>query len=141
MMLEATEVKRQEVYRVADELFKGNADWVKFFREVLGVEGAMRRQFPTAEELAAFEKTEEYVEIQRMMTQLRSRHGRDGEGSEPTRVITVRLPKSMHESLMVEAHSHQTSMNKLCISKLLRMGGGEPSTADQPVGKATTSAR
>ena len=42
-MLEGAEVKRQEVYRVADTLFKRNADWVKFFREVLGVEGAMRR--------------------------------------------------------------------------------------------------
>ena len=129
-MFEAAEVKRQEVYRVADELFKHNADWVKFFREVLGVEGAMRQLFPTAEELAAFERTEEYVEIQRMVTQLRTRRGRDGNDSEPTRVITVRLPKSMHESLMVEAHAQQTSMNKLCISKLLRMVGGEPAASD-----------
>ncbi len=35
-------------------------------------------------------------------------------------MITVRLPKSLHEALRVEAHEHRTSMNKLCISKLLQ---------------------
>jgi predicted HicB family RNase H-like nuclease len=36
-------------------------------------------------------------------------------------VITVRLPKSLHESLRAEAHDRRTSMNKLCISKLLQV--------------------
>ena len=36
-------------------------------------------------------------------------------------MITVRLPKSLHESLRTEAHEKRTSMNKLCISKLLQM--------------------
>ena len=35
-------------------------------------------------------------------------------------MITVRLPKSLHESLRAEAHEKRTSMNKLCISKLLQ---------------------
>ena len=35
-------------------------------------------------------------------------------------MITVRLPKSLHEALRDEAHEHRTSMNKLCISKLLQ---------------------
>jgi len=38
--------------------------------------------------------------------------------SEPTRVITVRMPKSMHEKLKREAHSRQTSLNQLCVSSL-----------------------
>ena len=44
------------------------------------------------------------------------------------RDITVRLPRSMHEMLRVEAHEHRTSMNKLCISKLLQLidGTGVP---------------
>jgi hypothetical protein len=37
---------------------------------------------------------------------------------EPTRVITVRLPKSLHESLKIEAHARNTSLNQLCIAKL-----------------------
>ena len=39
---------------------------------------------------------------------------------EPTRVITVRIPQSLHEALRIEAFEHRTSMNKLCISKLLQ---------------------
>ena len=42
------------------------------------------------------------------------------EDKEPTRVITVRLPKSLHEFLQVEAHEKCTSMNQLCISKLVQ---------------------
>ena len=44
----------------------------------------------------------------------------EGHFDEPTQVITVRLPKSLHEALRVEADEHHTSMNKLCISKLLQ---------------------
>ena len=32
----------------------------------------------------------------------------------------MRLPKSLHETLQEEAFEHRTSMNKLCISKLLQ---------------------
>ncbi len=39
---------------------------------------------------------------------------------ERTKVITVRLPVSLHEALGEEAHEHRTSVNKLCISKLLQ---------------------
>jgi len=37
-----------------------------------------------------------------------------------TEVITIRIPQSLHAALRVEAHEHHTSMNKLCISKLLQ---------------------
>ena len=43
-----------------------------------------------------------------------------GPKPEPTRVVTVRIPRSLHDALRVEAHEHRTSMNKLCISKLLQ---------------------
>lgn len=41
--------------------------------------------------------------------------------NEPTRVVTIRLPKSLHESLKAEAYDHHTSINKLCIAKLLQV--------------------
>ena len=67
------------------------------------------------------EQSGEYAEIQQMLAKLRERGGSPPDASEPTRVITVRLPKSLHESLRTEAHEKRTSMNKLCISKLLQM--------------------
>ncbi|MAR11946.1 MAG: hypothetical protein CL681_18520 [Blastopirellula sp.] len=111
----------QEAYQLANQIFRQDPDWVTFFREVLGVDGVVRRLFPSAEQRAAFERTNEYNEIQQMLAKLRDRNQTKFEDKEPTRVITVRLPKSLHESLRAEAHTKQTSMNKLCISKLLQV--------------------
>lgn len=114
------EEKKAEVVRVAREFFRSVPDWVTFFREIVGVEGVVHRLFPQPEEFTKFEQSEEYSEIQLMIVKLRERSNVQNESKEPTRVITVRLPKSLHESLRVEAHSRRTSMNKLCISKLLQ---------------------
>jgi predicted HicB family RNase H-like nuclease len=114
--------KRQDVYRIASELFRQEPDWVTFFREVLGLDGIIRQVYNSAEALAEYEQSEEYQQIQLMVAKLRER-GADTSNSskEPTRVITVRMPKSLHEALRAEAHGRHTSMNKLCISKLLQV--------------------
>src|SRR5205814_6989364 len=75
---------------------------------------------PTAQALTEFEKTNEYAEVQQMLAKLRVEGPPVPEDKEPTRVITVRLPKSLHEFLQVEAHEKCTSMNQLCISKLVQ---------------------
>jgi len=113
--------QRQDVFRVADEIFQQRPSWVTFFREVLGVDGIVRRMYSTPEALTQFEQTPEYVQLQQMLAKLRENDADlPGGPREPTRVITVRLPKSLHESLRAEAHDRRTSMNKLCISKLLQ---------------------
>lgn len=112
----------QDVFESANQLFNQGLDWVTFFREVLGVDGIVRKSYPDPQALAQFEQSEEYKKIQQMLAKLRERNGMAPIGPpEPTRVITVRLPKSLHESLRVEAHEKRTSMNKLCISKLLQI--------------------
>jgi predicted HicB family RNase H-like nuclease len=114
--------KRQEVFRVATELFNQQPDWVAFFREVLGLDGVIRRAFPDPASLSQFEQCAEYLQIQQMLAKLREKTSDSANNSkEPQRVITVRLPKSMHEALKEEAKQHKTSMNKLCISKLLQV--------------------
>ena len=50
-MMHQAEGRRAEVRRVASELFRQNPDWVTFFREILGVDGIVRRLFPTADEI------------------------------------------------------------------------------------------
>ena len=116
--------RRREVYRIAGDLYQQSPDWITFFREVLGIDGVARQMFPTTDEFLAFEQSSEYVEIQQMVAKLRESNRAQAPGSEPTRVITVRLPKSLHESLRTEAHERRTSMNKLCISKLLQVIDG-----------------
>lgn len=124
-MLTQSQETYQEVLQVAENLYRQGPDWVTFFREVLGIDGAVRKRFPTFEELTAFEKSEEFDKIQKMLVKLREKRTTTDSEAEPTRVITVRLPKSMHEYLRTEAHDLRTSMNKLCISKLLQVIGEE----------------
>ncbi len=131
----------QKVLGVARQLYQGSPDWVTFFREVLGVEGAARQVFEAQIDFANFEKSTEYAEVQQMVTSLRNRKGSDPSNNEATRVITVRLPESLHEALKAEASDHNTSMNKLCIAKLLQVlaenAKAAPSTT---VKRATTPA-
>ena len=120
-MMTAKQEKYQQVLSAAQQLCGKATDWVAYFREVLGIEGIVRQAFPNFDDLVEFEKSEEYATIQRILVKLREKKPAPNAEVEPTRVITVRLPKSMHEYLRTEAHDLRTSMNKLCISKLLQM--------------------
>jgi predicted HicB family RNase H-like nuclease len=131
--------KYHEVLQAAESRYRQSPDWVSFFREVLGVEGLVRKAFPTFDELSAFEQSEQYDKIQKLLVKLREKRPSADTESEPTRVITVRLPKSMHEALRSEAHDLRTSMNKLCISKLLQVID-EEMIPNERGGTASTSA-
>lgn len=112
----------QKILGVARQLYQSGPDWVTFFREVLGVEGAARQVIEAQSEYVQFERSPEFAEIQGMVNSLRNRKGAGGAAlNEATRVITVRLPESLHEALKAEANDHNTSMNKLCIAKLLQV--------------------
>lgn len=120
-----------QLLQVAERLVSQSPDWVTFFREVMGIDGVIRRTFPNFDDLTEFERSEEFSQIQKMLVKLRESKATADSESEPTRVITVRLPKSMHEYLRTEAHDLRTSMNKLCISKLLQMIEQDLIPADQ----------
>jgi predicted HicB family RNase H-like nuclease len=110
--------KLEEIQLAAEEFFQAQPDWVSFYREVMGLSGLVRRAFPTKEAMAAFEQSETNAQIQLMIAELRKKpipkHLEEEE-----RVVTLRIPLCMHEALRIEAFAHHTSMNKLCISKLL----------------------
>lgn len=111
--------KEQEVYQAAERLYRKELDWASFYRETMGANGLIRSAFPDVESQAAFQQTYEYSAIQLMLVKLRERA--DMPPQEATRVITIRLPQSLHEGLQVEAESLGTSVNKLCISKLVQI--------------------
>jgi predicted HicB family RNase H-like nuclease len=138
MLTQSNETYR-EVLQVADNLYRQDPDWVTFFREVLGIDGIVRRKFPSFEDLTKFEQTEEFDRIQKMLVKLREKRNASDPETEPTRVITVRLPKSMHEYLRTEAHDLRTSMNKLCISKLLQVIGEEMIPNERTSTEATSA--
>ncbi|MFM8253128.1 MAG: toxin-antitoxin system HicB family antitoxin [Planctomycetota bacterium] len=105
----------------AREFFRENPDWSVFFREVLGPEGLARQFFDRPEEMKQFEQTAAYRELHQMVARLRARQTETPDDKEPTHMITVRIPKSLHEWLRMEAKERKTSMNRLCIAKLLQV--------------------
>jgi predicted HicB family RNase H-like nuclease len=148
VLTQSTE-KYQQILQSARQLYESEPDWVTFFREILGVDGIVRRQFTRLEDLNAFEKSTEFEQIQKWLVKLREQKNATDTESEPTRVITVRLPKSMHEYLRTEAHDLRTSMNKLCISKLLQVieqdlipterSTGSPNRVNKPAPQPATA--
>lgn len=115
---ESFQSRCQKVLQVAKQLHSTRPDWVTFFRETLGVDGSARFVFDNQDEYLKFEQSKEFDEIQNLVASLRTKKGAGR--NESTKVITVRLPESLHESLKAEASEHGTSMNKLCITKLLK---------------------
>ncbi|MGA2034585.1 MAG: hypothetical protein ABSG68_20250 [Thermoguttaceae bacterium] len=111
--------ERKKIQKAVRDLFRSRPDWATFYREILGSGGIVRRLYPTMEALREFEETEEYRKIQRILRRLRKRAVGD-QTQEQMQVITIRIPQTMRDVIVAEAHEHQTSMNKLCVSKLLQ---------------------
>lgn len=109
------------VLQVAERLYGMDPEWVVFFREVLGVDGIVRRTFNDAESLIRFECSPQYARIREMLDALRTRQQDGPTERESQRVVTVRMPRSLHETLKNEAGLLRVSVNTLCISKLMKL--------------------
>ena len=112
------------VLGVAERLHAVGPEWVIFFREVLGVDGIVRRTFNTPEALVRFECTPHYARIREMLDDLRDRERERPAERDAQRVVTVRMPSSLHETLKAEAEELRVSINTLCISKLIKLIDG-----------------
>ncbi len=111
----------QAILEVAERLFAANPDWIIFFREIMGLDGIVRRIFQTPDSLMRFECSAEYARIREMLDALRQKQQEKAPIREVQRVVTVRMPMSLHETLKAEAQEMNVSINKLCISKLLKL--------------------
>ncbi len=114
------EKRGREVLRLAEIAFSQTGSWVVFYREMLGVDGVVRRLFPDAEQLRFFEGQEEFIELQEMVAAMRSQDPGKSTEVEPERMVTIRLPKSVHEVLLAESEDMELSINQLSICKLLQ---------------------
>ncbi|TWT79843.1 hypothetical protein CA13_12500 [Planctomycetes bacterium CA13] len=110
----------REVLRLAEEAFAKTGSWVVFYREMLGVDGVVRKLYPESDDLRAFETSQEFLELQEMVAAMRGQDPSKGDAAEPERMITIRLPMSLHDVLKKESEEMNLSINKLCISKLIQ---------------------
>lgn len=123
--------------RLAQEAFVQTGYWVAFYRAVLGAKGAVARLFPSRAEQRHFQESPECAEIYKILTALREQDNEKSSAIEPLKTITIRIPESLHERLATEAIDLETSLNKLCISKLLLPAPTEfvPKETRQPRGR------
>ncbi|MCF7961687.1 MAG: HNH endonuclease [Pirellula sp.] len=115
----ATPLRRNLVLKTSEVLFGVTPTWTAFYKETLGADGLVRAMFPEKNELEEFQKSDEYSKVLKMLTVLRSRDLPEIGPGELQRMITIRVPKSMHDVICDEANALDISVNKLCVSKLL----------------------
>jgi hypothetical protein len=109
-----------QVLREASELFGVAPTWTAFYRATLGVGGCVRSLFLTPEEMHGYECSDAHEKVLEMLTTLRSRDVPECDPCEPQRMITVRIPKSLHDTICAEANDLEVSVNKLCVTRLLQ---------------------
>lgn len=114
------EGRLREVREAAFEAFARTGNWVVFYREILGVSGVCRRAFPESGDWDRFLASDVHRDLQEMLAALRGQDLDKAMAAEPEKMITIRLPASLHKSLHMEAKAANLSLNKLCISKLLQ---------------------
>ena len=114
------ESRCEQTLLLAEEAFAQTGSWVVFFREVLGVQGIVARLFPSKEERRRFITRSEYATLQEMLAAIRSQDQSKSDAAEPERMITIRIPRSLHEAMQEESEDCGLSINKLAISKLLQ---------------------
>jgi predicted HicB family RNase H-like nuclease len=112
--------RRKLVVETATELFGVAPTWTAFYRETIGADGVARALFDDMEEAHEYECSDEHSKVMEMLTVLRSRDLPENDPHEPQRMITVRIPKSLHDSICQEANKLAVSVNKLCISRMLQ---------------------
>lgn len=109
-----------ELLRLANEAFTKTTSWVVFYREIMGVDGVCRKLFPEPEQMRYLEQSEIFSIIQEMIAGLRGQDSSKGDAEEPERMITIRIPRSVHDHLCLESEELGLSINKLCITKMLQ---------------------
>jgi len=115
----SAEDRRKIVFETATELFGVAPTWTAFYRETLGGGGVARAMF-MGDESREYECSDEHSKVLEMLTVLRSRDLPENDPHEQQRMITVRIPKSLHDAICDEANELAVSVNKLCISRLLQ---------------------
>lgn len=114
------EQRGDEVMRLAQEAFAKTSSWVVFYRELLGVEGVVATLYPTQEERQYFEMQPEFLELLEIVTSLRTQDTSKMDAYEPTRMLTVRMPRSLHADVIRQSEEQGLSLNSYAITKLLQ---------------------
>lgn len=110
------QLKCDSVLESAKSFHSFKPDWVTLFRQILGINGVARETFPETASYQRFEASAQYQLIRKLINDRKAYEP----ARAPQRTLTVRLPRALHELLKQEALDGDTSMNKLCVAKLIQ---------------------
>lgn len=118
------ERRAKSALEFAKKRSKSAANWHELHQALYGVQGKCTQLFPTRSDRAAFAGTEEYRKIAALVDKL-------PEPKEPPPAATsvrplqsangkilVRVPRSVHSALLMEAEVEGVSLNQLILAKL-----------------------
>ncbi len=95
--------------------------WLSFFNRVFGLQGWIYRDYESVTSRADFRTTEDYKsdlkEVRDLIANGRMDHSMGA--TIEKRMVTVRMPKELHDQIKVRAHEEQISLNKFCIQRLI----------------------
>ncbi|MEX0712384.1 MAG: toxin-antitoxin system HicB family antitoxin [Pirellulales bacterium] len=113
--------RAKRALQAARDLKKSEADWVQAHNALYGIGGKFGQLFPTQSDRTAFLKTPEAAEVAAILESLpvpaavpAAVKARD----EVNGKILVRVPRTIHASLLAEAEAEGISLNQLILSKL-----------------------
>jgi HicB family len=112
--------KAQEIVEKAKSLAEQADSWVTFSNAVSDPEtGLIAKMFPKQRERQAFFNSPQYEEINGILLDLIKRLGlTKGSASNKSGKFVVRVPKTVHQALEIEAELEGVSLNQLAASKL-----------------------
>jgi hypothetical protein len=113
--------RARQVLAFAEGRVREAADWVELSNDLFGLGGKATEAFPTEAERTAFCKTAEYKRVLALMDTLPAPAAKElvELAASANGAISVRLPRSVHAALLVEAKAEGVSLNQLCVSKLV----------------------
>jgi hypothetical protein len=114
--------RAQQVLAFAEQRAREAANWLELSNALFGPDGEATLAFSTQADRTAFAKTREYKRILALMDTLPPPAVTPEVVemvSTANGAISVRLPRSVHAALLVEAKAEGVSLNQLCVAKLV----------------------
>jgi hypothetical protein len=111
--------RSEQVLNQARELFTNAKSWAEFSNMLFSEEGIVAKTFPLMTDRKAFFDTPQHAKIDEMLLKLIKRFGvSQSAAPKKSGKFVVRLPKSLHASLEIEAEEEGVSLNQLATTKL-----------------------
>src|SRR5437762_7411620 len=112
------ESRAQELLKLARKLARTSGlTWVEANNAIYSARGVFARLFVSPKDRAAFAKTKESREIDRLIDSLPEPSAAP-QRREYSGKFNVRVPKSIHAALASEAEAEGVSLNQLVVAKL-----------------------